>query len=128
MSELGEMTELEQIMQGSDLQPLWDRILVQPFDSDQMYGGKIWIPETAGEKPQWGLVIAAGPDCKAVEPGNVIMFGKYAGTEATGAEVIMAEKDAFGILIKGEGIKGPVTVPLQTEKQRHGVEEEQLPR
>lgn len=70
--------------------PLHDRILVRRVEETETQRGGIFIPDTAKEKPQEGIVIAAGKgktnhkgevfplDVKA---GDRVLFGKYAGTE-----------------------------------------------
>ncbi|HRF75184.1 MAG TPA: co-chaperone GroES, partial [Chitinophagales bacterium] len=67
--------------------------------------GGIIIPDTAKEKPQKGIVVAAGPGKKdepvTVKVGDSVLYGKYAGTEITvdGQEyLIMREADIFAIL------------------------------
>jgi chaperonin GroES len=49
--------------------------------------GGIIIPETAKEKPQKGTVIAVGPGTEdekmEVKKGDVVLYGKYSGTELT---------------------------------------------
>ena len=67
------------------LQPLSDRVLVKPVAADQKTAGGIIIPDSAKEKPLKGEVIAAGPGTKdeamQVAAGDVVLYGKYAGTE-----------------------------------------------
>ena len=67
------------------LQPLSDRVLVKPVAAEQKTAGGIIIPDTAKEKPLKGEVIAAGPGTKdeamQVAAGDVVLYGKYAGTE-----------------------------------------------
>ncbi len=72
------------------LQPLADRIIVEPMGSEEVTKGGIVLPDTAKEKPQEGKVVAVGkgkvldngqvvaPDVKV---GDVILYGKYSGTE-----------------------------------------------
>ena len=65
-----------------NLKPLGDRLIVEPIEKDQetFAEGALVLPETAKEKPQQGLVIAAGPG-KKVEEGQRVLYAKYAGTE-----------------------------------------------
>ena len=44
--------------------PLHDRVLVQRIEQEEKTAGGIIIPDTAKEKPQRGVVIAAGPGKK----------------------------------------------------------------
>ena len=87
------------------IKPLADRVLVQPSTPDTVTKGGIIIPDTAKEKPQKGIVVAAGPGKKdepvTVKVGDSVLYGKYAGTEITvdGQEyLIMREADIFAIL------------------------------
>ena len=67
------------------VKPLSDRVLVKPNPAEEKTAGGLFIPDTAKEKPLMGKVIAAGPgtaDIKMeVKVGDVVMYGKYAGTE-----------------------------------------------
>jgi chaperonin GroES len=85
--------------------PLHDRVLVQPAKAEDKTAGGIIIPDTAKEKPQKGIVLAAGPGKKdepvTVKPGDAILYGKYAGTEIQidGQDLlIMRESDILAIV------------------------------
>ena len=92
------------------LRPLHDRVLVQRLAASDDKHGRIFIPDSAREKPQEGTVIAVGTgrvgdDGKrialAVKAGDRILFGKYSGSEVKlGGEeyLIMKEEDVLGIL------------------------------
>ena len=75
-----------------NLKPLGDRVIVEPIEKDEetFAGGALILPETAKEKPQQGLILAAGPGQKDddgdripmdVEEGQRVLYAKYAGTE-----------------------------------------------
>jgi chaperonin GroES len=75
-----------------NLKPLGDRLIVEPIEKDEetFAGGALVLPETAKEKPQQGVVLAAGPGKKDddgdrvpmdVEEGQRVLYAKYAGTE-----------------------------------------------
>ena len=70
-----------------NLKPLSDRILVKRLSSEEKTAGGLYIPDTAKEKPQQGTVLAAGPGKKdepmEVKVGDVVLYGKYSGTEIT---------------------------------------------
>jgi chaperonin GroES len=95
---------------ATKLTPLHDRILVQRVDDAETVRGGIIIPDSAKEKPQEGIVIAAGRGKTnekgetfplAVKDGDRILFGKYAGNEIKldGSEyLIMREEEVLGIL------------------------------
>ena len=85
--------------------PLADRVLVEPAPAEEKTVGGIIIPDTAKEKPQRGVVVAAGSGKKdepmTVKAGDTVLYGKYAGTEITveGKEyLIMREADIFAII------------------------------
>jgi chaperonin GroES len=87
------------------LQPLADRVLVEPSPAEEKTAGGIIIPDTAKEKPQRGKVVAAGSGKKdepmTVKAGDTVLYGKYAGTEITidGKDyLIMRESDIFAII------------------------------
>ncbi len=66
-----------------NIQPLDDRVLVEPVEEEERYGSLV-IPDTAKEKPQMGVIRAVGTDKELKELVNVgdkVIFGKYAGTE-----------------------------------------------
>lgn len=68
-----------------------DRVLVEPAKAEKKTAGGIIIPDTAKEKPQQGKVVAVGsgkyseqtgkPIPLPLKPGDVVMYGKYGGTE-----------------------------------------------
>jgi len=67
------------------IKPLADRVLIKPMEAEQKTASGIIIPDTAKEKPQKGTVIAVGPGTSEekmeVKSGDVVLYGKYAGTE-----------------------------------------------
>lgn len=67
------------------LKPIEDHVVVKidAASTEKTIGGII-IPDTAKEKPQMAKVIAVGTDedlQKAIKVGDMVLFGKYAGTE-----------------------------------------------
>lgn len=94
-----------------NIRPLGDRLLVEPIEQEEtIAGGALVLPETAKEKPQQGVVLAAGAgrrddDGKRIEMdvkvGDKVLFAKYAGTEIKldGKKLlIMKESDVLGII------------------------------
>jgi chaperonin GroES len=76
------------------LQPLGTRVLVKPLEQEAMTSGGIYLPETAKEKPQQGLVVAIGEDeTIKVKPQDKVLFAKYTGTEVqlSGANHLILE-------------------------------------
>jgi len=87
------------------IQPLADRVVVEPAAAEQKTAGGIIIPDTAKEKPQKGTVVAVGAGKKdepmTVKVGDHVLYGKYAGTEITieGKDyLIMRESDLFAVI------------------------------
>ena len=85
--------------------PLHDRVIVKAAAAEEKTAGGIIIPDTAKEKPQRGIVIAAGPGKKdepvTVKTGDTVLYGKYAGTEIQieGEDyLIMRESDILAIV------------------------------
>src|SRR3954466_916668 len=74
-----------------NLQPLEDRIVVRPNESEEKTASGLVIPDTAKEKPQQGEVLAAGPGRRAeqtgeiipldVKAGDTVVYSKYGGTQ-----------------------------------------------
>ena len=88
-----------------NVKPLADRVLVEPTPDENKTASGIIIPDTAKEKPMRGTVVAAGPgkpdEPVTVKVGDVVLYGKYAGTELTvdGKDyLIMRESDIFAII------------------------------
>ena len=67
------------------VKPLSDRVLVLPNPAETTTASGLIIPDSAKEKPAAGKVIAVGPGTAEVKMevkvGDVVMYGKYAGTE-----------------------------------------------
>lgn len=92
-------------MADINLQPLADRVLVEPMAAETKTASGIIIPDTAQEKPQEGVVVAAGAgkkdDPMTVKAGDKVLYGKYGGTEIKheGKDyLIMRESDIFAII------------------------------
>ena len=64
------------------IKPLGDRVLVRVEGTEEKTAGGIYIPQTAQEKTQTGVVVEVGDDKDVikVKKGDRIMFDKYAGT------------------------------------------------
>lgn len=92
------------------LRPLQDRVVVQRLDEETKTPGGIIIPDSHAEKPSQGKIIAVGTGYRLqdgsvrnldVKVGDVVLFGKYSGTEVKieGKPVlIMKEDEILGIL------------------------------
>ena len=87
-------------MADLNIRPLADRVIIEPAAAETKTASGIIIPDTAQEKPQRGTVIAVGPGKKdepmTVTVGDVVLYGKYSGTEfkyEVGDYLIMREAD-----------------------------------
>ena len=85
--------------------PLHDRVIVKAAAPETISKGGIIIPDTAQEKPQRGIVVAAGTGKKdepvTVKVGDNVLYGKYAGTEIQiegNDYLIMRESDILAIV------------------------------
>ena len=74
----------------ASLRPLDDRVVLKVLDAEEKTAGGILLPDSAQEKPQRGKVTAVGDgrlgkDGKRmkldVKRGDVVLFGKYAGSD-----------------------------------------------
>ena len=92
------------------LRPLHDRVVVQALEQETKTKSGIIIPDTAQEKPMQGKVVAAGPGARdeagrlvpmGVKVGDVILYGKWSGTEVKieGKDLlVMKESDIMGVI------------------------------
>ena len=87
------------------LNPLADRVLIEPKEAETKTAAGLYIPDTAKEKPQQGTVVAAGPGKKdepmEVKVGDQVIYGKYAGTEVTFEDkkyLIVKQSDILAIV------------------------------
>jgi len=95
---------------ASKLRPLGDRVVVKPTAREEMTKSGIVLPDTAKEKPQEGMILAAGPgrilddgkrETMDVKVGQKVLYGKYAGTEFKLDEddlLIVSQKDILAVV------------------------------
>jgi len=95
-----------------NLKPLGDRVVIEHVDQDDKSSGGVFLPDTAKEKPQEGMVRAVGTgrvtdDGKtlpmSVKAGDRVIYSKYSGSEVKidGTEyLIVSEKDVLAIVDK----------------------------
>ena len=94
-----------------NLQPLDDRIVVKPGESEETTASGLVIPDTAKEKPQQGEVLAVGPGKRSdqtgelipmdVKVGDTVVYSKYGGTEiSSGGQdlLILSARDVLAIV------------------------------
>ncbi|HRN78593.1 MAG TPA: co-chaperone GroES [Candidatus Dependentiae bacterium] len=91
------------------LRPLGDRVLVKCIEDQEKTAGGIIIPDAAKEKAQTGAVVSVGtgrkdehgnPIAMEVKVGDIVYFGKYAGTQAGDNHLIIREDEILGIVEK----------------------------
>jgi len=94
------------------VQPLDDRVVVEPLEAEEKSAGGILLPDAAREKPQRGRVLAVGPGKLldsgkrselSVGKGDEVIYGRYAGNdiEVDGKEIkIMRESDILAKVVK----------------------------
>jgi chaperonin GroES len=92
------------------VKPLADRVVVKSYEAEETTQGSIIIPDTAKEKPQKGEIVAVGPGKVSesgtkvdmeVKVGDVVLYGKYSGTEVTIDNedyLIMRESDILAVI------------------------------
>jgi chaperonin GroES len=95
-------------MSQMNIRPLHDRVIVKRIE-ERITGAGIVIPDSAGEKPVQAKVLAAGPGKFEngvlrkldVKVGDIVLFGKYSGTEVKvdGQDLlVMREEDIMGVI------------------------------
>ena len=95
-----------------NLKPLHDNVIVENVAQDDKTTGGVFLPDTAKEKPQEGVVRAAGDGRvldngtklgMSVKTGDHVLYRKYSGSEVKidGNEyLIIPEKDVLAIVDK----------------------------
>ncbi len=74
-----------------EIQPLEDRVVIKPVEGEEKTASGIVLPDTAKEKPMKGEVVAVGEGKwdesgknrvpVDVKVGDIVIYGKYSGTE-----------------------------------------------
>ncbi len=91
------------------VQPLSDRVVIRPLEETEQMRGKLYIPDTAKEKPQQGEIVAVGPGRfekgervpMELKVGQKVLYGKYTGTEVTLDDteyLIVKESDVLAVV------------------------------
>jgi chaperonin GroES len=93
------------------LRPLDDRVVVEPQEAEERTSGGIVLPDTAKERPQRGSILSVGPGKLldngtrgklSVGVGDVVIYGKYSGTdiEVSGKDVkILRESEILAKVV-----------------------------
>jgi chaperonin GroES len=94
----------------TQLKPLGDRLVVKPTPREETTKSGIVLPDTAKERPQEGTVLSVGPgrllddgkrEERDLQPGQKVIFQKYAGTEFKLDDeelLILSQKDVLAIV------------------------------
>ncbi len=92
------------------IEPLDDRVMILPLEAEEKTEGGIVLPDTAKEKPQKGEVVAVGTGKllddggrakMSLKVGDIVLFGKYSGTEVKINDEdysIMRESDVLAVV------------------------------
>lgn len=82
-----------------------NRVWVEPAPAETKTASGLIIPDSAKEKPQYGIVRAVSDDSEDKKPtvkvGDKVLYGKYSGTEIKYQGVdylIMKESDILAII------------------------------
>ena len=93
-----------------NIRPLHDRVIVKRVEAERTTASGIVLPDSAGEKPDQGEILAVGPGKRDdngkqialdVKVGDRVLFGKYAGqaVKVDGQELlVMREEDIMGVI------------------------------
>ena len=96
-----------------NIKPLGERVLVKPIENNDVTKSGIVLPDTAKEKPQQGVIVAAGPG-RMLDDGtrvpmevkecDIVLFAKFAGTEmkldCDAYMILNADRDILAVLEK----------------------------
>ncbi|HEV2262800.1 MAG TPA: co-chaperone GroES [Candidatus Rubrimentiphilum sp.] len=97
-----------------NLKPLGDRVVIEIVEQQEKTAGGVYLPDTAKEKSQEGVVRAVGEYFRIFDStgttmpqklkvGDRVLFAKYSGSEykSEGKEyVVVTGKDILGIVEK----------------------------
>lgn len=80
-----------------NIEPLGARVLVRPLEPETKTASGLYIPDTAKEKPQQGVVEAVGQEdqmTSGLQVGDRVLFAKYSGNEVSvdGADLLLMEE------------------------------------
>jgi len=84
-----------------NFKPLGDRVLVERVEETNTTASGIIIPDNAKEKPSHAKVVAVSSEVEDVKEGDLVVFGKYSGTELAleGKEYLVLDtSDILGVI------------------------------
>lgn len=97
-----------------NLRPLGDRVVVKPVEKEEKTKSGIYLPDTAKEKPQEGIIEAVGTGRildngtkvpMELKVGDRVLYAKYAGNEFKLEDIeylIISEKDVLAVVGNGK--------------------------
>ena len=77
-------------MTNPNFTPIEDRVLIRPVDAETVSASGIVLPDSAQEKPNRGVIVAAGPGrtnkkgeriAMPVDEGDQVIYAQYAGSK-----------------------------------------------
>jgi chaperonin GroES len=70
-------------MAEKTIQPIGDRVLVEPVEAETKTPGGIIIPDSAKSKPQQAKILAIGGGVKEslLSVGDTVLYARYSGVE-----------------------------------------------
>ena len=94
-----------------NIKPTPGYLIVEPLEAETKTTSGIYLPESAGEKPQKGRVLAVGPDeltekgTKRTSPakvGDVVVYKKWGGSDikVDGIEYLFAKFEDILAIVK----------------------------
>lgn len=95
---------------NSNIKPLSDYVLIQPLEPEEKTATGIYLPESAKEKPQIGLVKAVGPGAVSddgktlpmlIRAGQKVLYKKWGGNEVKVNReewLLVEQKDILAIM------------------------------
>jgi chaperonin GroES len=95
-----------------NLKPLFDNVMIEHVEQDEKTAGGVFLPDTAKEKPQEGIIRAVGSGRVTdkgdvvkmnVKVGDRVIYRKYSGSEIKieGTEYLFVpEKDILAVVDK----------------------------
>jgi len=88
------------------IQPLADRVILQPLENDKTTEGGIFLPKAENEKPMQAKVVGVGPEVNQVKIGDLVVYSKYGGMGVNIGEennfVIVKQEDILAIMKEDE--------------------------
>jgi co-chaperonin GroES (HSP10) len=94
-------------MYVEDIRPIKNKILVTDLESgEQVLSSGIILPDddvtNRGIRPRWAKVVAVGPDCKSVRPGQYVLIEHGRWTRGTRASNRAGEDVIIRWIFEGE--------------------------